>query len=276
MKNILVPVELHSTIDSVFHTASLLAKRFGGHLEGVALGPDLPDLVAFDMPVSWTVTDQNTWKELADEAQKKFESFMGSNGVAPWNGGVQGPSWRWGGERSLGDSQMASYGRVFDVSVMGRPGSERGDPRMATAEAAIFESGRPVLLAPPDTPKALGENVVISWNRSTETARCVALAMPILLQAKKVTVLTIEGFWVDGPAGEQCALMLASHGIKVEAVTKPNKRSHGESALEEAANLGADLMVKGAFTQSRLRQMIFGGPTAHIMAKAKLPVFMAN
>ncbi len=273
MKNILVPVELHSSIDSVFHTAALLARRFGSQIEGVALGPDLPDLVAFDMPVSWTVSDQNQWKELADEAQKKFESTMASSGISA---GGSGPCWRWGGDRSLGDSQMASYGRVFDVTVLGRPGSDRGDPRLATAEASIFESGRPILLAPPDAPKAMGDTIVISWNRSTETARSVALGMPLLMQAKKVYVLTIEGFMVEGPTGEQCAQLLANHGIAVEAVTKPNKRSHGESALEETANLGGDLLIKGAFTQSRLRQMIFGGPTAHIMAKAKLPVFMAN
>jgi len=273
MKNILVPVELHSSIDAVFQTASLLAKQFGSRIEGVALGPDLPDLVAFDMPVSWTVSDQNTWKELAEEAQRKFEASMAAAGLAQTSSGA---GWAWAGDKSLGDSQMASYGRIFDITILGRPGAERGDPRMATAEASIFESGRPILLAPPDAPKAMGETVVISWNRSTETARCVAMAMPLLQRAKKVIVLTIDGFMVDGPTGEQCAQMLAGHGIPVEAVTRPNRRSHGESALEETANLGGDLLVKGAFTQSRLRQMIFGGPTAHIMSKAKLPVFMAN
>jgi len=273
MKNILVPVELHSSIDSVLQTALLMAKRFNSRIEGLALGPDLPDLVAFDMPVSWTVSDQNTWKEMTDEAQRKFEAAMTAGGL-PASG--KAPGWGWAGDRSLGDSQMASYGRTFDLTVLGRPGSERGDPRLATAEASIFESGRPILLAPPESPRSMGDTIVISWNRSTETARCVAMAMPLLLQAKKVVVLTIEGFWVDGPTGEQCAAMLANHGIPVDAVTKPNKRSHGESALEETANLGGDLLIKGAFTQSRLRQMIFGGPTAHIMAKAKLPVFMAN
>lgn len=273
MKNILVPVELHTSIDSVFKTALLLAKRFEGSIEGVALGPDLPDLVAFDMPVSWTVADQNAWKEIADEAQARFEGAMRTSGL---DHAITGAGWRWAGDRSLGDSQMASYGRVFDVTVLGRPGTDRGDPRLATAEASIFESGRPIVLAPPDAPQTLGETVVISWNRSTETARCVALAMPLLKKAKKVYVLTIEGFMVDGPTGEQCAAMLQRHGVNVEAVTRPTRRSHGETALEETVQLGGDLLIKGAFTQSRLRQMIFGGPTAHIMAKARVPVFMAN
>ncbi len=146
--------------------AAQLARQFGSHIEGAPLGPDLPDLVAFDMPVSWTVSDQNAWREIADEAHRKFESFMMENGVPlhePAGAGASAtPTCSWSGEHSLGDSQAASMARVFDISVMGRPGSDRGDPRMATAEAAIFESGRPVLLAPPKPVSTFGETVVIS------------------------------------------------------------------------------------------------------------------
>jgi nucleotide-binding universal stress UspA family protein len=273
MKNILVPVEIHSSIESVLRTSALLARRFGGHIEGVALGPDLPDLVAFDMPVSWTMSDQNAWRELAEESHRRFETYMMENGV-PAHG--DGPTHSWSGENSFGDSQMASHARVFDVSIMGRPGDERGDPRMATAEAALFESGRPVLLAPPLPVEAMGETIAISWNQSTETARAVAFAMPLLKAAKKVYVLTIENFSVEGPPGDQLAACLARHGINVEAVIKPNARSPGEAVLEHSAKLGCDLLIKGAYTQSRLRQMIFGGATAHILARATIPVLMAN
>ncbi|HEY8580039.1 MAG TPA: universal stress protein [Beijerinckiaceae bacterium] len=278
MKNILVPIEMHSSIESVLRASVLLGRRFNSHIEGMALGPDLPDLVAFDMPVSWTVQDQNAWRELADEAHRRFETYMMENGV-PTRGTPDGApqvTHGWAGETSFGDSQAASYARAFDISVMGRPGSERGDARMATAEAAIFESGRPVLLAPPAPVDSLGETIVISWNQSTETARAVAFAMPLLLQAKQVYVLTIENFMVDGPPGELLARSLANHGVKVEALTRPNARSPGEAVLEQAGKLGCDLLVKGAYTQSRLRQMIFGGATAHIMARARVPVFMAN
>jgi len=276
MKNILVPVELHSTIESVLQTSLLVARKFDSYIEGTPLGPDLPDLVAFDMPVSWTITDQNSWKELAEDAHRKFDSFMTGNSIPMQAPGVNGPTQFWSSEQSLGDSQVASYGRVFDITVLGRPGAERGDPRMTTAEAAIFESGRPILLAPPAPPKQLGDTVVISWNQSTETARATAFAMPFLKKAKKVIVLTIENFVVDGPSGDQAAAKLARHGINVEAVTRPGGKSSGEAILDETEKLGGDFLIKGAYTQSRLRQMIFGGATAHILAKAKLPVLMAN
>jgi len=148
---------------------------------------------------------------------------------------------------------------------------------MAAVEAALFESGRPILIAPPSPPAHIAENIVIAWNRSTETARVTAFAMPLLHQAKKVTVLTVSGGMAPGPEGAELARCLRMNGIAAEAVNvEPGNRSAGEMMLHTATELGCDLMVKGAYTQSRLRQMIFGGATSHILAKTNLPVFMAH
>jgi len=166
---------------------------------------------------------------------------------------------------------------VFDVLVLGRPGDDPQGPRMMTLEAGLFESGRPVLIAPPTPPRTLGENVMIAWNCSTEQARTTAFAMPLLRHAKKVTVLTVEGATVPGPSGAQMARSLQLNGIPTEALTlKPERRSAGEVILARAKELGCDLLIKGAYTQSRLRQMIFGGTTRHILANAMLPVLMAH
>jgi nucleotide-binding universal stress UspA family protein len=277
MKNILVPIEMHSAIESVLTTALLLGRRFDSYIEGMTLGPDLPDLVGFDTPMGWTTRDLDAWKESADEAHRRFEGFMAENAVPADVEGSRHLSFGFAGDRSFGDSQVASYARVFDVTVLGRPGTERGNPRMATAEAALFESGRPVLLAPPSAPQSLGETIVIAWNQSMESARATAFAMPLLAQAKKVLILTIEAHNVQGPPAEQLAQMLAAREIPVEVVHRlGQKRPAGVAYLEDAASLGGDLMIKGAYTQSRLRQMIFGGATAHILSKAQMPVLMAN
>jgi len=277
MKNLLVPVELHSSIDSTFATALLFARRFGSYIEGMPLGPDLPDLVAFDMPVSWTVADQNTWRELADESRRQFETTMVEAGVPAHENAPNDLSWGWAGETAFGDSHVSSYARIFDVTVLGRPGPERGDARMATAEATLFESGRPIVLAPPKAPTSLGDTVVIAWNQSIETTRTTAFAMPVLQRARKVFVMTIPEHKIEGPTGDQLAHNLRANGVPAEAIERSGKgRSHGEAILEGAAALGADLLVKGAYTQSRLRQMIFGGATSHILARAELPVFMSN
>jgi nucleotide-binding universal stress UspA family protein len=277
MKNVLTPVELHSTIDSTLATALMFARRFGSYIEGMPLGPDLPDLVAFDMPVSWTVADQNTWKEMADESRRHFEQFMSAHNVPSHEQAPDSLSWGWAGETSFGDSHVSSHARLFDVCVVGRPGVERGDARMATAEAVLFDSGRPILLAPPTPPKTLGDTVVIAWNQSMETTRATALAMPVLKAATKVIVMTIPEHKVDGPTGDELAHNLRANGVAAEAVERPSKgRGHGESIIEGATALGADLLVKGAYTQSRLRQMIFGGATSYILSKSTLPVFMSS
>jgi hypothetical protein len=71
--------------------------------------------------------------------------------------------------------------------------------------------------------------------------------------------------------------MLLAHGINVEIVHRQGKnRAAGVAYLEDAMQLGGDLLIKGAYSQSRLRQMIFGGATSHIMAKARLPVLMST
>ena len=276
MKNVLVPVELHSSIDSVFMTALLFARRFDSYIEGMPLGPDLPDLVAFDMPVSWTAADQNTWREMAEESQHRFADFMGAEKVPAHEAQTLGLSWGWAGEAAFGDSHVSSYARIFDLTVLGRPGVERGDARMATTEAALFESGRPVLLAPPRAPAILGDTVVIAWNQSIETTRATTFAMPVLAKARRVVVLTISEHKVNGPTGEQLAHNLRANGIAAEALERSAKgRSHGDAILENAAALGGDMLVKGAYTQSRLRQMFFGGATSLILSKAAIPVFMS-
>ena len=148
---------------------------------------------------------------------------------------------------------------------------------MITLESALFESGRPVLIAPPSSPRSLATNVLVAWNASTEQARTMAFAMPLLRLAQRVTVCTVEGATVAGPSGEQMARSLKMNGIAAETIVlNPGKRSAGETILAKADELGCDLVVKGAYTQSRLRQMIFGGTTRHILANAKLPVLMAH
>jgi len=277
VKAILVPVEQHSLMRSVLDAALLVAGRFGSHVEGLALGPDIPDVIAFDVPVGWTILSEKEQRELVERSRHIFEEFMLSCAVPRKTEAPDEVSCGWLGQQLFGDSYVGSFGRVFDLIVLGRPGSGEEPPRLATLEAALFEGGRPVLMVPPSTPGTIGETVVIAWNGSTETARTVALATPILQKASRVIVLTLEGWGVEGPSGAELALRLQRNGIRAEtAARRLNTRPPGEAILEDAASFHADLLVKGAYTQSRLRQMIFGGATSHIIAHADIPVLMAH
>ena len=90
-------------------------------------------------------------------------------------------------------------------------------------------------------------------------------------------MLTVKGGTVPGPSGEQLATHLQRNGIRSETMTvTPDGRSTGEAILAHAKSLGCDLIVKGAYTQSRLRQLIFGGATRHLLANSTLPILMAH
>jgi nucleotide-binding universal stress UspA family protein len=279
MKTILVPTEHHISTQSALDTALLLARKFGSCIEGFALRPGVADLVAMDPDSGLTmVAVKENDAELIRHSEEVFRSFMEQHQVPQRSGdGEATLSWSWHKDAPSGHDFVGSYGRIFDMVVLARPGPEWQSPAMITLESALFESGRPVLIAPPSAPRSLGTNVLIAWNCSTEQARTTADAMPFLRLAERITIVTVEGATVAGPSGEEMARALKINGIKAETITlKARKGGAGEVLLSKAEELGCDLIVKGAYTQSRLRQMIFGGTTRHILANAKLPVLMAH
>ena len=278
MKTILVPTEQNDVMDSTLQTAFLLARKFDSYVEGFALRFAITDAVAMDVASTMPLASfERESQEAAKEARTLFETFMRDHHVPRSVANTGALSFGWLEDALEGDYFVGSYGRVFDVTVLGRPSSNPKGPHMSTLEASLFESGRPSLIAPPTPPSVIGDNILVAWNCSTEQARATAFAMPLLKQAKRVTVLTVEGATVPGPTGEQITRYLQLSGIAAQAVTeRGSNRSAGELILAYAAANGSDLIVKGAYTQSRLRQMIFGGTTRHILAKANLPVFTAH
>jgi nucleotide-binding universal stress UspA family protein len=281
MKTILLPIEDHPAAESTMDTAVQLAAAFESYVEGFALMPDPPILVsadAFSGAMITTDPDPRPQEERMTACRAAFENRMLARGLARYHDGVQGPSFAWhesGG--GSGRDFLAGYGRVFDVTVIRRPESVSDGPRMGTLEAVLFESGRPVLLSPPRGAGKLGENILIAWNGTPEAARTVAFAKPLLRRARHVEIVTVEGGQLPEPGGESLANYLRLNGIAC-AVHHVESRSEARGAafLAEASRLGCDLVIKGAYTQSRLRQMIFGGATRHIVTEATVPVLLAH
>jgi nucleotide-binding universal stress UspA family protein len=278
MKTILIPTEDHDAMPAVLEAARLIAQRFEGYMEGFAVHPAPADFVAVDPVSSLTIASTHDDDEDVERvAQRLFENFMRGHGVPDAKPGPAVYSHRWVRSGALGDAFIGSHGRLFDLIALGRPGRAPHDPRMPPLEAALFESGRPVLIAPATVPQVIGRNVLIAWNGSTEQTRTTAFALPLLRMAETVTLLSVEGGMTPGPTGDEFAHYLRLNGIAVAAVTVGlGKRTTGEVILDYAKAHGCDLLVKGAYTQSRLRQMMFGGATRHILATATLPVLMAH
>ena len=279
MKTILVPMENHDAMQSALETALLLARRCDSYIEGFALRWSINEFLVGDVmggPPLETYRD-----DIAEEAKKAkqiFETFMQKHDVPRATETTESLSFGWLDDVSEGESFIGSYGRVFDVIVMKRRDERSGPIHDRAIESGLFESGRPILLSPPSPPRQIATNVLIAWNCSTEQARAIALAMPLLQKADRVTVLTvIGGTGVPGPSAEQSIRHLKRNGITAKPMrVELDGRNTGEAILATAQSLGCDLLIKGAYTQSRLRQWIFGGATQHVLGNAALPVLLAN
>jgi nucleotide-binding universal stress UspA family protein len=198
--------------------------------------------------------------------------------IGPPNPGYNGPSASWREEDGRQNAVVGMTGRVYDLILVEQP-EKLASIAEATLEDALFESGRPVLMVPKVTGTPLGEVVAIAWNGSTETAVTVAMGMPFLEQAREVVIVAVgpQHMPEPGPTGEELARSLEAHGLNVSLRTAVGRqKAQGESFLKEAMAAGADLLLKGAYTQSRIRQMIFGGGTRHIIMESRIPVLMAR
>jgi nucleotide-binding universal stress UspA family protein len=272
MKAILVPLSETSGMPSMVRCAARVGQAFDSFIEGAYIRAEPSVILASDDTGATTpALIESFEREDAARAERLQKNFLdacradnvGDRASASEIGGVGGG--------------LGGYGRLFDIIVVGRPGREADSPPMTTLETALFDTGRVLLIAPPTAPQTVGRNAVIAWNGSSETARTIALAMPLLREAEKVTVVTVDTGVVTGPDGGGVVTYLDRHGIKAERDdVAAGSRGAGEAMLDEAQKLGGDLLVKGGYTRSRLRQTIFGGPTSHILANAEIPVIMAH
>lgn len=280
MKTILVPMENPTAaVQSALETALLLGRRNDSYIEGFALRLPIIEFGGIDMmaglSVDWVAEDSAKQEK---KARRVFENFMQTHDVPRSTETTESLSFGWLDDAPEGEGFIGIYGRVFDVIVINRRVAQSGPLHDKAIESGLFESGRPVLLSPPSPLNHIATNILIAWNCSTEQARAIALAMPLLQRADRVTVLTVVGgTGVPGPSADQLIRYLQRNGVAANPMRADlDGRSTGEAILATAQSLGCDLLIKGAYTQSRLRQMIFGGATQHVMANAALPVLLAN
>jgi len=278
MKSILVPVEITDAMGPALETALLLAKHREAYIEGFPLRFGISEFATAEVVGGFPSEAYRQYGvQEAEQTLKLFEGFMQERGV-PHASDSLGLGYGWLDEAPEGEGFVGSYGRAFDVTVLSRPDNNSIGLHTRAIESSLFESGRPLLLAPPRAPAKIATNIMIHWNGSTEQARANAFAMPLLRAAERVSVLTVVGGQgVAGPAATDVVKQLKRNGIAAKPIrVELDNRSTGEAILAAAKAEGCDLLVKGAFTRNRLRQMIFGGATSHIMAHAELPVLMAH
>jgi nucleotide-binding universal stress UspA family protein len=283
LKDLLVHLDPHPRCRVRLGIAAVLARRFNASLTGVQ-AIDLPSADSFygaDMPlVSGGLNrtmDEIRARAMAGAApvEAEFRERLRIDGL--------------GGSYRLVEGNLpatvALHARYADLTVLGQVNPyvpHEGVGRDATVATTVMSSGRPILVVPfAGDFASVGDRVLVAWNASREAARAVNDALPILEQASVVTVLAINprhgvGGHGDVPAAD-IALHLARHRVRAEAAhTVANDISEGEALLSYAADIGADLIVAGAYGHSRAHEMMFGGVTRTLLGEMTVPVFLSH
>ena len=170
---------------------------------------------------------------------------------------------------------VAQLARLTDLTVVPHP--EGGDDVSSSdaLHAVLFDSGRPVLIAPQVALQSVGMRIAVAWNGTAESAAAVHAALPWMQRAEAVRVLSADEYQRRGPGAAALSQYLDLHGIHPEiAQFRPLEREVGRGLLAAAQEFGADMLVMGAYSHSRLRQLILGGVTRHVLENAALPVLM--
>jgi nucleotide-binding universal stress UspA family protein len=290
-KHILVPVFGYDADRTALDAALTLAKRGGAHISARHIKVDPMESVPLMVDVGVAATELIEAVERHAEARGKsaaatFEAWRSANNLTI----DDTPTLRTntittafkvleGAE----DELIIKYGRLTDIVVMGRPsGEEAGDQVLSRMEDALFGAGQPVLLVPngmaqPALDKLVSGPALISWNGSIEATRAISQALDLLRGMKEVRVLSVVEGKKDRHPASDLVRYLAWEGVTASMIESTQTTgSAAEQTLATAKGIGAGFVLMGGYSHGRLRQLMLGGVTSHMMDHADLPVLMAH
>jgi nucleotide-binding universal stress UspA family protein len=208
------------------------------------------------------------------EQQSKERVVRARSAFDAWRG--QGSAGRAEFMEVLGhpSESAAVCGRNADVVVLARPSQEDAPLAENLAEACLFGSGRPVLLVPPSGSAAFGKSIAVFWNGSRTAARALGDAHALIATAERVFIFTAGEINDELPNADAVAARLQAQGAKATARTL--RDGDGAALATAAKEAGCDVVVMGGYGHSRVREMILGGVTRHMLTSAAIPVLMAH
>ena len=267
-------------------TAYTMAAPMDSHIDVMHVRPDPRGYIDFtgdamtgDAYVQLIESLEVEVAENAKAARESFDGWVAANGITVVDGpGASGQvtaTWR---ERTgAEDNVIAGEARLRDLVVLSATGEEPDSMRAGAIEKAIFDSGRPLLLTPNGAGLKKVGRVAVFWNGGTQASRAVAAALPLLHDADAVDIMWAEEDVEDDFILNGLDDYLAWHGISANIKRfEPDERLIGELLMDEAVAGGADAVVMGGYSHSRLREFILGGVTQHLLDESPLPALIAH
>lgn len=283
IKTILAAASGGTASDGAVEIGCRLAKSFAAHIEGFHVLTDIRDILVasgtgYDMPVTGEFVDRIIGDAAATAARTKsaFAAAAARHAIAVDAPPGAGASAAWRQESGYGPILVAERARFFDLVVLGRSERVIDQPHSDAVEQTLLRSGRPVLLAPAEPPKSLGNHIAIGWNGSPQSVRALTGALPLLARAQAATVITIGE--KTSTTGAAVVEYLAWHGITSRASTIDTVSGvdPGQQLLATARDAGADLLVLGGYGHMPWREMLFGGATHAILGVSLLPLLLSH
>src|SRR5208282_4607136 len=283
-RTILVAVSGGTASDGAVELACRLARWFEAHLEGLHVRVDPIAVVAmatngFGMPLAGEWIDQITDEaaQLAEKTKAAFDAAVARHGLSPGAAPRKtSASAAWREETGYAPNLVSRRARFYDLVVLGRSDRVMEQPHTDTVEETLLHSGRPLLLAPAQTPAVVGETIAVGWNGSAEATRALAASLPLLGVARAVSIITI------GDKGKEAVTSavdyLGWHGIvaKHRSIQSAPGVGPGEQLLATARDEGADLLVMGGYGRTSWREFLLGGAIREIVGVSLLPLLLSH
>lgn len=285
VRKFLLPLSSRASADGALQVGLLLARMWNAHLEVLHIQSDTREIapLAGEGLSGALIEDMMNATEQADSARTKglrdiFIAMTDAAGIeiGEAHRGDKDPSTSFTMMVGREEQLIAHKARLADLTIVPHPLAGE-DVAMAEAlHAVLFDSGRPVLLAPVKPPAKIGQRIAIAWNGTAYASSALASAMPFIRQAEAVRILFSEEYNRPGPTADEVRDYISYHGVLADIGSfKPIDRNIGAGLLAATAAFGADMLVMGAYsTASRLRQLILGGVTRHVLEKAEICVLM--
>lgn len=263
-RTILVELQRNGSMEARLRATRALAARFEATLVGIHIVPTPFVPASYGEAAAYLgprlLEEQRAAsRQVRDEVRAIFERVCGTGSQAVWQE-AEGDPGRLLVAAAHGADLVVTAKR--DLPVLDVP---------AVVEELTLGAGVPVVMLPPDLMDVRGSGVLVAWNGSREAARAVREGLPFLRRAERVVMCAIGRRAIDSLDAAQA--MVGRHGVTVtgERIDQPDGDA-GEVLLAQAAAHGADLLIMGAYGHGRLRELVFGGATRHVLHEAKLPV----
>lgn len=269
---ILLPITQHGTTEACAAAAFSLAERSGALLEALHPCPAPSERLPYSTELS-----PFYFEELIDVGKKQVS--LEKRLARKWLGKTARAHPKAHAElvsiEGLVAPCVAMRAKVADLTVLPSIDAGEGLFWAGARDAALFHSGRPLLVVPKEAEGAVGETVVIAWKDAVEAVRAVMAAQPFLVKAKRIRLVSVAERGKDETAAAM-ADYLTKAGLRVELTTVAlDSREVGEVLLDAVTGRGV-LLVMGAYGHWRWREWVFGGATHYVLRNTAVPVLMMH